>query len=239
MAGTEITAKTVIIASESESVRDGFQASLESAGHRGLAVSSAAELMTIVRDDTPPAHLAVLDLRLRGADGVGLVRAIRELDGGRLPILVFSGTITSAKEVRELEGLGVVGYVNEHSAPQHILPSLAPHLFPDSFNRRTSPRAVIGLPVQYHAGETIAAAVALNLGHGGLAIRTTSPFELKALITVRFRIPGSTRDIEAGGRVAWSDHRVGIGVQFEITDAAGQQLIDNFVVAHCFSNRKT
>ena len=154
-------------------------------------------------------------------------------------MLIFSGTIASADEVRDLAALGVAGYVNEYSAPQHILPSLAPHLFPDNFNRRSSPRVVLGIPVQYRFGDTIAAALALNLSHGGIAIRTTSPLEAGAPIQVRFRMPGSKRDIDADGRVAWSDRRVGMGIQFEQVDAASQMLIDNFVDAHFFSNRKT
>ena len=119
----------------------------------------------------------MLDLRLPHAGGVELVRAIRKLDGGRLPILVFSGTIAGADEVRELAALGVAGYINEYSAVQHILPSLAPHLFPDNFNRRGSPRVVLGIPVAYRFGNTIAAALTLNLSKGGVAIRTMSPLE--------------------------------------------------------------
>ena len=34
----------------------------------------------------------------------------------------------------------VAGYINEYSAVQHIVPALAPHLFPDHYNRRSSPR---------------------------------------------------------------------------------------------------
>ena len=139
----------------------------------------------------------MLDLRLPHAGGVELVRAIRKLDDGRLPILVFSGTIATADEVRELAALGVAGYVNEYSAVQHILPSLAPHLFPDNFNRRSSPRVVLGIPVAYRFGNTIAAALTLNLSHGGIAIRTTSPLEPATKIKLRFRLPGSKRDIDA------------------------------------------
>jgi hypothetical protein len=141
---------------------------------------------------------------------VELVRSIRKLDDGRLPILIFSGTITSAEEVRELAALGVVGYVNEYSAVQHILPSLAPHLFPDNFNRRVSPRVVLGIPVAYRFGNTIAAALTLNLSRGGIAIRTTSPLDNAAKVRVRFRLPGSKHDIDAGARVAWSDRRHGM-----------------------------
>jgi len=55
---------------------------------------------------------------------------------------------------------------------------------------------------------------------------------------VRFRMPGSKKDIDAEGRVAWSDRRVGMGIQFETVDPANQSIIDNFVDAHFFSNRK-
>ena len=117
--------------------------------------------------------------------------------------------------MRELAALGVAGYVNEYSAVQHILPSLAPHLFPDNFNRRGSPRVVLGIPIAYRFGNTIAAALTLNLSRGGIAIRTTSPLENDAKVRIRFRLPGSKRDIDAEGRVAWSDRRHGMGLQFE------------------------
>ena len=165
--------------------------------------------------------LLVLDLRLPNAPRRGLVRAIRKLDDGRLPIWCSAGRSRSADEVRELAALGVAGYINEYSAVQHILPSLAPHLFPDNFNRRSSPRVVLGIPVQYRFGNTIAAALTLNLSHGGVAIRTTSPLEAGAMIKRPVPLPGTERDIDAEGRVAWSDRRVGMGIQFETVDVVG------------------
>ncbi len=238
MTGSTVTAKTVVVADDTAFVRDRFRTAVENAGHKAIAVKSAAELLARVRADLEQIDLIVLDLRLPHAPGVELVRSIRKLDDGRLPILIFSGTIANAEEVRELAALGVAGYVNEYSAVQHILPSLAPHLFPDNFNRRSSPRVVLGIPIQYRFGNTIAAALTLNLSHGGIAIRTTSPLELSAKIKVRFRMPGSKRDIDAEGRVAWSDRRVGMGIQFETVDPASQTVIDQFVDAHFFSNRK-
>jgi uncharacterized protein (TIGR02266 family) len=238
MASTSLSSKTVLVADDTAFVRDRFRTALENAGHRAVAVNTAAELLAKVRAELAGIDLVVLDLRLPHAPGVDLVRTIRKLDGGRLPILVFSGTIASADEVRELAALGVAGYVNEYSAVQHILPSLAPHLFPDNFNRRGSPRVVLGIPIQYRFGNTIAAALTLNLSRGGIAIRTTSPLEAASKIRVRFRMPGSKRDIDAEGRVAWSDRRVGMGIQFERVDPGHQSLIDNFVDAHFFSNRK-
>ena len=237
MAATLVSAKTVVVADDTAFVRDRFQTALEHAGHKAIPIKSASELLAGIRAHLPNIDLVVLDLRLSDAPGIELVRNIRRLDQ-RLPILIFSGTIGSADEVRDLAGLGVAGYVNEYSAVQHILPSLAPHLFPDNFNRRSSPRVVLGIPVQYRFGNTIAAALALNLSHGGIAIRTTSPLEGGAKIKVRFRMPGSKREIDAEGRVAWSDRRVGMGVQFEKVEGPSQALIDNFVDAHFFTNRK-
>src|SRR5512134_2055169 len=206
--------KTVVIADDTAFVRDRFRVALEDAGHRAITVKSAVELLARVRADLEHLDLVVLDLRLPNAAGVELVRGIRRLDEGRLPIVVFSGTIGSADEVRELASLGIAGYVNEYSATQHILPSLAPHLFPDSFNRRSSPRVVLGIPVAYRFGNTIAAALTLNLSKGGLAIRTMSPLQAGSKVRVRFRLPGSRRDIEAEATIAWTDRRVGMGLQF-------------------------
>src|SRR5438128_3561193 len=238
MTGSTVTAKTVVIADDTAFVRDRFRSALETAGHKAITVKSAAELLARIRADLGQIDLIVLDLRLPHAPGVELVRSIRKLDNGRLAILIFSGTIASADEVRELAALGVAGYVNEYSAVQHILPSLAPHLFPDNFNRRSSPRVVLGIPIQYRFGNTIAAALTLNLSHGGIAIRTTSPLDAGTKIKIRFRMPGSKRDVDAQGHVAWSDRRVGMGIQFESVEPAHQAVIDDFVDAHFFSNRK-
>src|SRR5437899_4446965 len=147
MASTTVASKTVVVADDTAFVRDRFRTALENAGHKAIAVKSAAELLARVRADLVAIDLIVLDLRLPHAPGVDLVRSIRKLDDGKLPILIFSGTIASAEEVKQLAALGVAGYINEYSAVQHILPSLAPHLFPDNFNLRGSPRVVLGIPI--------------------------------------------------------------------------------------------
>ena len=232
------TTKTVIVADDTAFVRDRFATALLGAGHTAHGVKSAAELLARVRSDLERLDLIVLDLRLPHAGGVELVRSIRKLDRGRVPILIFSGTIATADEVRELAALGVAGYVNEYSAMQHILPSLAPHLFPDNFNRRGSPRVVLGIPVAYRFGNTIAAALTLNLSKGGVAIRTMSPLPAGSKVKVRFRLPGSKRDIEGESRISWSDRRVGMGLQFERVESADQAAIDEFVDQHFFTNRK-
>lgn len=230
--------KTVIVADDTAFVRDRFKTALHAAGHRASAVADASELLSRVRRDITGIDLVVLDLRLPPVQGVALVRALRAIEGFQAPIVVFSGTIASADEVRELSRLGVAGYVNEYSAVQHIVPALAPHLFPDKYNRRSSPRAVLGISVAYRLGNTIAAAVTLNISRGGLAIRTTSPLDAGTLVKVRFRLPGASREIDAEAEIRWAERRVGMGLQFTRIETADQAAIDDFVRAHFFSNRK-
>jgi uncharacterized protein (TIGR02266 family) len=231
-------AKTVLIADDTAFVRDRFKAALEEAGHRAITVRTATELLARLRADLDRIDLVLLDLRLPHTSGAQLVREVRKIDEGRLPIVVFSGTIANAAEVRDLAALGIAGYVNEYSAGQNVLPSLAPHLFPDSFNRRGSPRVILGIPISYRFGNTIAAALTLTLSRGGVAVRTTTPLQADAKVRLRLRLPGSKTDMDIDARVAWTDRRVGMGLQFERVAPPDQQAINDFVDSHFFTNRR-
>jgi uncharacterized protein (TIGR02266 family) len=237
MSEASVSVKTIIIAADTAFVRDRFCRAIDNGGHHAVAVKSGAELVTRVRDSAATIDLIVIDLRLPPAPGLDLVRSLRAVDDRRLAILIFSGTITDAAEVRDLAALGVAGYIDEYSAVQHILPALAPHLIPDSFSRRASPRVVLVIPVQCRMGDTLADALMVDLSHGGMAIRTTRSLENGAPLAVRFRLPGSTRDIDAQGRVQWSGRRGTIGIRFEKVEAPSQALINTFVDAHFFSKR--
>jgi uncharacterized protein (TIGR02266 family) len=233
-----VASKTIIVADDTAFVRDRFRSALQSVGHRTMAVADATELLARVKEGGVDIDLVVLDLRLPPMPGTALIRALRATKGFQAPIVVFSGTIANAEEVRELSLLGVAGYMNEYSAVQHIVPALAPHLFPDRYNRRAHPRLVIGVSVSYRVGNTIAAALTLNISRGGVAIRTTSPLEKGTQVRVRFRLPAALRDVDAEATVMWTDRRLGMGLQFTRIDSASQQSLDDFVRAHFFSNRK-
>ncbi len=231
-----LAVKTVLVADDTEFVRERFRKAIQDAGHQAITAKSGPEVLAAVR--TRPLDLGVLDLRLRQGNGVGLLRAIRKVAPERPPLLVFSGTIASAVEVREMSALGIAGYVNEYTAVQHIVPSLSPHLFPTEYNRRSSPRVTLGIPVAYRFGNTIATALTLNISRGGLALRTTNPLPVDSIVRVRFRLPAVRSDIQAEARIAWVDQRVGMGVQFTSIDDATQAAIDLFVQSHFFTNRK-
>lgn len=235
---TLVAVKTVLVADDTAFVRDRFRMALEGAGHRAVTARTGPEFLAVLRDQHLRLDLIVLDLRLPQAHGVEILKTLAKVEPPRPPVVVFSGTIASAEEVRALASFGVAGYVNEYTAVQHILPSLAPHLFPDHFNRRSSPRVVLGIPVSYRFGNTIATSLTLNISHGGVAVRTTSLQEVGSVVKTRFRLPGGRRDIDAEARVAWTDRRVGMGLQFTKMDPPSQSAIDEFVQSHFFSNRK-
>lgn len=236
-AATSFAARTVLVADDTAFVRDRFRAAIEQAGHHAVTGRSGSELLALVRAHVPPIDLILLDLRLTPGTGVKLLRAIRRLD--RPPaVVVFSGTIASTDEVRQLETLGVAGYVNEYASVQHIVPALVPYLSPDRLNRRSSPRVALGIPVSYRFGNTIAAALTINISHGGLAIRTTSPPPIDSLLRVRFRLPAAKNEIHTEARIAWTDRRLGMGLRFTRVTPADQALIDLYVREHFFSNRK-
>ena len=239
MTSSSPSQKTVLVAADTAFVRDRFKTALDTAGHRAVVVKSVAQLLARVRADLADLDLIVLDLRMPHASGVDLVQRIRKLDQGHLPILVFSGTVTSAEEVRDLAALGVAGYVNEYSAVEHILPSIAPHLFPETFNRRDSPRVVMGIPVSYRAGGKIAAALSLNLSRGGMAVRTSGPLSRGVTLRVRFALPGSKKEMQTEALVCWSDQKAGMGLRFTLVKPSDQAAIDEFVDAHFFRSVKT
>lgn len=220
--------KTILIAHHAAEIRDRVAAALADARHDYVTADSADAALTAVADEREPISLAVIDLGL-APDAGTFVAALKERARGALPIVVFAGSVRSGADVPALLAAGVSGYLNEHAATAQLVPALAPHLFPDSFDRRSSPRVTLGIPVSYRAGQTIAGALTLNVGRGGIGIRTMSPLAAGTAVQIKFRLPSGAADIEASGRVAWSNRQVGMGIQFEHMDAGAQASVDAFV----------
>jgi len=168
-------------------------------------------------DTIRPVHLTLLDLGLaEDNDGIALVKALDHGPDGRpRPVVVFAGSVQSAGDIQALAAARIAGYVNEFTTTSQILPALAPHLFPDSFNRRTTARRPLEMPIAMRAGDAVAGAVTVNVGRGGLAIRTMQPIAVATVVDLTFRLPGTVEDVHVTGRVAWADRTLMVGVQFE------------------------
>jgi two-component system chemotaxis response regulator CheY len=237
-AGAMTETRSILVADDTAFVRDRFRAAMEAAGHTVTVAGTAPDALSLLRAGGARFDLIVLDLQLPQSNGLELLRAVHATQASHGPIVVFSGTIASVADVRELGALGVAGYINEYTSAQNILPALAPHLFPDHYRRRTSPRVALGIPVAYRFGNTIATATMVNVSHGGLGIRTTNVLGIGTPIKVRFRLPGTRAEVDADAVITWMHKGVGMGAQFIQIADNGQAVIDEFVQAHFFSNRK-
>lgn len=222
-----LSTKTVLVAHRVPAIRDRFAVALADARHEAVAADSEMAALGIVQHALRPFSLALVDLGL-SSNPIDFLRALHGRAAQALPTMVFSGSLRSAADVPPLAAMGV-GFINEYAGTPQIMPAIAPHLFPDNFNRRSSVRMPIGVPVTYKTDETLAGAVTLDVGRGGLAIRTMTPLAKGTAIQVKFRLPGTAADIDASGRVVWSDRKVGMGVQFENVSSIDQRAIDAFV----------
>ena len=211
-----MSVKTILIAHQSASVRDRFAAALADARQQYVVAGTDATLRSALSGKRVVIDLALLDLTQgRNADPLAFLADVRGSGQRTIPVVVFAGSLKSAAVVEMLADAGVRGYVNEHAEPQQIMPSLAPHLFPDNFNRRTSERVSVSLPISFRAGQTIAAAQTRDVGRGGVGVRTMEPLPSGTTLQLTLKLPGESQDLSSYGRVVWTDRRVGMGVQFD------------------------
>ena len=204
-------------------------------------VKSAAELLARVRADLDAASICiVLDLRLPHAPGVDLVRS--DPQARRRPA-ADSGLQRHDRQRRRSARAGRarrrrlrqrVQRRAAHPAVARAAP-VSRQLQPP----RQPARRARHSRSPYRFGNTIAAALTLNLSRGGIAIRTTSPLETgakrhasasacparSATSTPRGASPGAT------AASAWACSSRG-------SSRPDQAAIDEFVDAHFFSNRK-
>ena len=226
-----------MVADETAFVRDRFRAALAGAGHRVLLASSRAELLTLVREAQSQIDLVVLDVRLSASDATTLIRQVQKLLPPGTTIVAFSGTVGSTSAVRDLADLNVTAFINEYTGEQNIVRALHPFLGGNESYRRSSPRVALGTAVSFRHGHTIVTAVTLNIGRGGVAIRSTNPLPLGTEVRLRLRLP-SGKEVEAEAHVVWSNPRSGMGLQFSKVCPEHQAAVDEFVNGHFFANRK-
>jgi CheY-like chemotaxis protein len=225
-----MTGKRVLVVHRSAAVRDRFARTLADSGHAAAAIATSSDLADALR--TPDEiDLALLDASMaREASDTLLVhpRASRQ----RPTVVVFGSTVADATQARELAAAGVDAYINDFSSPQQILSNLAPYLFHDNFDRRASPRVPVAMGVSCRVGSLVSAATALNIGRGGIALRTLAPVPAGSSVTLRFRLPGVAHDLDVDARVCWTDSHLGLGAQFERISPEDQQALDVYVERH-------
>jgi len=225
-----MSVKTILVAHKALAVRDRFAAALAEAKQEYLLAGGGAALRAALQAERAPISLALLDLALADdRDPIAFLNEVRGSGARPVPVVVFAGSVSSASQIEALGNAGVAGYINEHADAPHILPALAPHLFPHNFNRRSGSRIAVAVPVSFRAGHTVAAAQTRDLGRGGAGIQMLDPLPPGTPLQLTIRVPGAASEISALGRIVWSDRRVGMGVQFERLTSEAQTALETYV----------
>jgi CheY-like chemotaxis protein len=226
-----MTGKIVLVAHRTAAVRERFAAALAEAGHRPMPVESAAEVRAAIDEAGGRLDLALVDAALPHDVVAAIVGAAAPADD-RPVLVVFASTVSGAAQVRALAASGVRAYVNDFGAPSQILASLAPYLFHDRFNRRAGPRIPVAMGVSCRLDGRVSSATALNIGRGGIALRTLAPVAAGTTMWLSFRLPTAARDLEVEVRVCWTSTQLTLGAQFEHIAPADQAAVDAFVEQH-------
>lgn len=216
--------KPILVIHHAADVRERFAAALTSAGHQVSCAATREEVHAALADGATTPALVLADAKLLPARETGAA--------GGPPVVVFSSSVADAAEARAWAAAGVRGWLNEQSAPHQILAAVAPVLFRDNFDRRASPRVPVAMAVSCTVEGIVSSATALNLGAGGLALRTLTRIAVGTPIALRFRLPSLSRDVEADARVCWTDVRFGLGAQFERIADDDLAAIESFVERH-------
>ena len=118
------TPRTIVIATADGGIRERFSAALQSAGHRTIGVEDGNQLVRLVGEPAGTIDLLIMDLRVDTTDRQAIRALLRAAPG--VPVVVFSGSVQKAGEVRALAELGIRSYVNEHSAGRTGTPIAVP-----------------------------------------------------------------------------------------------------------------
>ena len=123
MTSSSLTHKTVLIFHESSDVQERFCEALKDAGHKPVCGDTQLALLQYIQKKDEALDLLLLNLNLIKSPDKTVSQSIKNIGADGLPMLIFSGSISNAREIRELADVGITNYINEHSTIQQILPS--------------------------------------------------------------------------------------------------------------------
>ncbi len=111
------SASAILLVEDKDSLRAMLKLALESQGHRVIEARDQPEAISALQNDQPA--LVLSDLRLPNGDGMGVLRAVRELDA-ELPVIVMTahGSIQDAVEAMKQ---GALDFLAKPVDPDHLL----------------------------------------------------------------------------------------------------------------------
>lgn len=96
---------------------------------------------------------------------------------------------------------------------------------------RQTPRAAESIEVHFESKQDFFKAYSVNIGGGGIFVKTANPLEEGREVSVKFNLPGQTKPVTAQGKVAWIKQapEQGMGVRFTKMTAEDVARLNSFI----------
>ena len=114
----------ILIVDDSSFMRKRIASSVKQAGHRVVGTAKdGAEGFELYRKVSP--DLVIMDITMRGIDGIQAARMIREVDPSAR--ILFMSLVTDPHVIEEARSLGIAGFLgkNDHKKLSEIMKGLS------------------------------------------------------------------------------------------------------------------
>lgn len=115
--------KTILIADDSESVREMVKFTLESAGYNVLACEDGLEADK--QFDGREIDLVVTDMHMPNLDGLGLIKSIRSKAQYQFMPILFLTTESQAEKKEDAKAAGATGWIVKPFLPEKLLATVS------------------------------------------------------------------------------------------------------------------
>jgi DNA-binding NtrC family response regulator len=117
--------KHILTIDDEAPILDLLREALTAAGYRVTGVSTLAEALRVVQDDSP--NLILTDLQLEDTDGFEVIDQLKEV-APAIPVILLTGMLFDADVIRGPIGKKIAAYVEKTASLARILGEVKRHL---------------------------------------------------------------------------------------------------------------
>jgi len=115
--------KTILIADDSDSVRELVSFTLENAGYKVVAGIDGQDALKHLNGSS--IDLVVTDLHMPNMDGIGLIKNIRSRDEYKFVPILFLTTESQVEKKEEAKAAGATGWIVKPFLPEKLLATIS------------------------------------------------------------------------------------------------------------------
>lgn len=114
--------KKILVADDTAFFRIMLRDLLEGAGYQVVTAVDGEEAINKVMQAMPDLDLLLLDMMMPKADGFTVIKEIKRMEKGKiLPILAVSGVFKNKEDIKIMEDLNIIGYVDKNTPADEII----------------------------------------------------------------------------------------------------------------------